>query len=165
MQDTVGAVKAGLLAEARAINVSGTRGVLDLAIELMGHKGRWSEVASEMATYVPRLTTAWCNRRGVRDVGWTADDLLVVVSQGLAPNAREVSVVAMENQPAAPMTKDDKGVWSVTVGPLAPAIYSYAFKVDGAQVTDPLNPRVKVWLVSNSMVEKSIARSWISSCT
>ena len=71
----------------------------------------------------------------------------------LAPKAQEVSVVAIENQPAAPMTRNADGVWSVTVGPLPPAIYSYAFKVDGAQVTDPMNPRVKVWLVSNSMVE------------
>jgi enterochelin esterase-like enzyme len=71
----------------------------------------------------------------------------------LAPKAAEVSVVSMEGQPPAPMTKDAQGLWSVTVGPLAPAIYSYMFNVDGATVTDPLNPRVKVWLVSNSMVE------------
>lgn len=70
-----------------------------------------------------------------------------------APEARDVSVVAVENHPPAPMTKDDRGVWSATIGPLSPAIYSYAFQVDGAIVTDPRNPRVKVWLVSNSMVE------------
>jgi enterochelin esterase family protein len=28
------------------------------------------------------------------------------------------------------MTKDDKGVWSITVGPLAPDIYSYNFNID-----------------------------------
>jgi enterochelin esterase-like enzyme len=70
-----------------------------------------------------------------------------------APEARAVSVVAMENQPDAAMTKGADGVWSATVGPLSPAIYSYAFRVDGATVTDPRNPKVKIWLVSNSMVE------------
>ncbi len=29
-----------------------TQGVLDLAIELMGKRNRWSEVAAEMGTYV-----------------------------------------------------------------------------------------------------------------
>jgi enterochelin esterase-like enzyme len=70
-----------------------------------------------------------------------------------APDARSVSVVAIETEPAAPMTKDASGIWSVTVGPLAPAIYSYAFQIDGATVTDPRNPNVKVWIQSNSMVE------------
>ena len=70
-----------------------------------------------------------------------------------APEAAAVTVVAVENHPPAPMTKSGEGVWSVTIGPLAPAIYSYAFQIGGATVTDPRNPRVKVWLTSNSMVE------------
>jgi enterochelin esterase-like enzyme len=70
-----------------------------------------------------------------------------------APDAKAVSVVAIETLPAAAMTKDDQGIWSVTVGPLPPAIYSYAFQIDGATVTDPRNPDVKVWIQSNSMVE------------
>ncbi len=51
------------------------------------------------------------------------------------------------------MAKGAEGVWTATVGPLPPAIYSYAFRVDGALVTDPRNPKVKIWLTSNSMVE------------
>jgi enterochelin esterase-like enzyme len=70
-----------------------------------------------------------------------------------APDAKAVSVVAIETLPPAPMTKDNAGIWSVTVGPLTPAIYSYAFLIDGAVVTDPRNPNVKVWIQSNSMVE------------
>jgi enterochelin esterase-like enzyme len=70
-----------------------------------------------------------------------------------APNAKAVSVVAIETLPPAPMTKDDKGIWTATVGPLPPAVYSYAFHIDGATVTDPRNPNVKVWIQSNSMVE------------
>lgn len=70
-----------------------------------------------------------------------------------APDATAVTVVAVENHAPAPMTKDADGVWSVTIGPLGPAIYSYAFRIGGATVTDPRNPNVKVWLTSNSMVE------------
>lgn len=70
-----------------------------------------------------------------------------------APDAKAVSVVAIETLPPAPMTKDAAGIWSVTLGPLPPAIYSYAFLIDGATVTDPRNPNVKVWIQSNSMVE------------
>jgi len=40
------------------------------------------------------------------------------------------------------MTKGEKGVWSATVGPLAPGAYRYTFTVDGAQVVDPKNTAV-----------------------
>jgi len=38
-----------------------------------------------------------------------------------------------------PMTKDDQGVWSTTVGPLSPQLYGYWFIVDGVRVNDPSN--------------------------
>lgn len=38
-----------------------------------------------------------------------------------------------------PMAKDDNGVWSTTVGPLPPQLYSYWFLVDGVRVLDPMN--------------------------
>src|SRR5205085_1645618 len=41
------------------------------------------------------------------------------------------------------LIKDDKGVWSVTVGPLTPDLYSYAFTVDGVKTVDPKNPMIK----------------------
>jgi enterochelin esterase family protein len=41
------------------------------------------------------------------------------------------------------MARDDQGVWSVTVGPLAPEVYSYSFTVDGFRSLDPGNPSVK----------------------
>jgi enterochelin esterase family protein len=58
--------------------------------------------------------------------------------------------------------KDHTGVWSATVGPLEPDIYSYTYEVNGATVTDPRNPDVKVWLQSNSMVTVpgAPARTW-----
>ena len=41
------------------------------------------------------------------------------------------------------MTKDEQGVWSVTVGPLEPDLYGYSFSVDGMAVTDPANAVLK----------------------
>jgi enterochelin esterase-like enzyme len=60
-----------------------------------------------------------------------------------APNAK--SVVAsgeLDGQPH-PLTKDENGVWSVTIGPLAPDIYTYAFNVDGVVALDPRNTNTK----------------------
>ena len=39
----------------------------------------------------------------------------------------------------AEMTEADGGVWTWTSGPLATELYSYAFNVDGLQMTDPSN--------------------------
>jgi enterochelin esterase-like enzyme len=41
------------------------------------------------------------------------------------------------------MTKDEQGVWSVTVGPLKPEMWGYTFSVDGARALDPRNPLTK----------------------
>ena len=49
-----------------------------------------------------------------------------------APTAAEVKVV-IDNKPSA-MTKDDKGVWSATVGPLKPDVYQYSYEIGGARV-------------------------------
>jgi len=40
------------------------------------------------------------------------------------------------------MTKQDDGVWQVTVGPVEPGAYRYNFNVDGISVLDPRNPNV-----------------------
>lgn len=37
------------------------------------------------------------------------------------------------------MTKDEAGLWSATVGPVAPGVYEYSFKVDGVDMIDPVN--------------------------
>ena len=42
-----------------------------------------------------------------------------------------------------PMTKGDNGVWTVTIGPLAPDIYTYSFNVDGVVALDPRNVNTK----------------------
>src|SRR5437870_4681910 len=62
-----------------------------------------------------------------------------------APQASEVSVGGdfVATPPAPRLTKDEKGVWSVTVGPLTPDLYSYSFTVDGVKTVDPKNPLIK----------------------
>jgi len=63
-----------------------------------------------------------------------------------APNAKQVGLNAQFAQGIQPMTKDSKGIWHVTVGPVNPEIYEYTFIVDGLHVVDPSNSWLKVWL-------------------
>ncbi|MCF2446915.1 esterase [Dyadobacter sp. CY345] len=58
----------------------------------------------------------------------------------LAPLAREVKLSGgLFGASNVPMVKDSIGIWSVTVGPVRPDIYSYNFVVDGVNVMDPAN--------------------------
>jgi enterochelin esterase family protein len=59
-----------------------------------------------------------------------------------APKAGEVRVSG-DFGGGGPLAKDERGVWSLTVGPLAPDFYSYTFNVDGVRTADPKNGRVK----------------------
>jgi enterochelin esterase-like enzyme len=60
-----------------------------------------------------------------------------------APAAQQVTVAGELDGKPHPMTKGPDGVWSVTVGPLEPDIYTYAFNVDGISALDPRNPNTK----------------------
>jgi enterochelin esterase family protein len=64
-----------------------------------------------------------------------------------APKASEVTVGG-DFGTQAKLTKDDNGVWSVTVGPLTPDYYSYSFVVDGVRTLDPKNPTIKQGIAS-----------------
>ncbi len=64
-----------------------------------------------------------------------------------APKADEVSVGGDFGR-GGKMTKDDRGVWSLTVGPLVPDFYSYTFVVDGVRTVDPKNAMIKQGLSS-----------------
>ncbi len=62
-----------------------------------------------------------------------------------APKATEAVLRFGEGAPQShPMTKGNDGVWSVTIGPIEPEIYTYFFLVDGAKMLDLANPMVKV---------------------
>jgi enterochelin esterase-like enzyme len=57
-----------------------------------------------------------------------------------APKASEVLFEGDWNGTTnLPMSKDDAGIWSITVGPLDPQLYGYWFIVDGVRTLDPSN--------------------------
>lgn len=63
-----------------------------------------------------------------------------------APNAREVTVSGdfwLEQSRTGKLVKDDQGVWSITIGPFFPDVYSYSFNVDGTSMPDPANGAIK----------------------
>jgi enterochelin esterase-like enzyme len=64
-----------------------------------------------------------------------------------APKADEV-VISGDFGARGKLTKDDQGVWSITVGPLTPDFYSYVFTVDGVRTVDPKNAAIKQGLTS-----------------
>jgi enterochelin esterase family protein len=68
-----------------------------------------------------------------------------VVLRFRAPDATRVDVVGEITRGAGPqaMTKDENGVWTATLGPLPPEIWSYNFRIQGINVPDPSNPAVK----------------------
>ena len=59
-----------------------------------------------------------------------------------APKADDVSVSG-DFGAGGKLTKDEQGIWSITVGPLTPDFYSYTFNVDGVRTVDPKNPMIK----------------------
>ena len=61
-----------------------------------------------------------------------------------APNAKEVTLIGELDGKTYPMTKNENGIWSVTIGPLAPDVYNYQFNADGVITMDPGNPSVKL---------------------
>ena len=71
----------------------------------------------------------------------------------LAPKATEVTLEGgwmPPNQPL-PLAKDDKGLWSVTIGPLNPTVYAYWFNLDGAAVLDQANQYIRTRSVKSSI--------------
>jgi enterochelin esterase family protein len=64
-----------------------------------------------------------------------------------APKASEVTLtgdwISQGLGEGGKLTKDDQGVWSITVGPLPADFYSYSFGVDGVRTVDPKNAMIK----------------------
>ena len=80
-----------------------------------------------------------------------------------APKASEASVL-FDWMPAGskgePMTKGSDGIFTATLGPLDPTVYVYWFNVDGLNIADPINPRVKLRArTSASLVEVPSAQA------
>jgi enterochelin esterase family protein len=64
----------------------------------------------------------------------------------LAPKASEVTVTGelLNGSQPTVMAKGEDGVWTATLGPVPPDVYTYAFNVDGVNTPDPRNPWVKL---------------------
>ena len=62
-----------------------------------------------------------------------------------APGAKQVGVNVQFQRGLQPMTRNEDGVWSVTLGPAKPDIYEYSLVVDGLEIVDPSNSWLKVW--------------------
>ena len=66
------------------------------------------------------------------------------------PKASEVILMGSPGileftQKPVPLEKDDKGVWSTTIGPVPPGFYTYGFAIDGGmRMPDPANPNLEV---------------------
>jgi enterochelin esterase family protein len=70
----------------------------------------------------------------------------------MAPRAKEVKLQTQFVAGQQNMTKDDQGLWSITLGPVEPDIYPYCFVVDGIQVADPKNS----WVFPNEGFQNSL---------
>jgi enterochelin esterase family protein len=80
-----------------------------------------------------------------------------------APNAQRVELVTDIDANVLPLTRSQEGLWSITTSPLPPALYAYAFSVDGVDQADPRNPWLKPNLLSNAsmvLVPGTPARPW-----
>ena len=70
----------------------------------------------------------------------------------VAPNAKIVVLQFEGEARFFAMQKNDHGVWSVTIGPLAPDFYGYSFVADGVTLIDPVNQLMKPNLLSTQSV-------------
>ena len=83
-----------------------------------------------------------------------------------APNATDVQLSGdwMGPTPPVPLIKDEKGVWTVTVGPLDPNIYTYGFLVNGVRTSDPSCRCTLAWAgrsaSSKFIVRGSVPEAW-----
>jgi len=83
-----------------------------------------------------------------------------------APKASEVvlmgspGILEFTKKPV-PLQKDEKGVWSTTIGPLPPGFYTYGFAIDGGlRMPDPANPDLEVRRYAVELSETIGRRVW-----
>src|SRR3954471_17240295 len=114
------------------------------------HASRFGVALLALATLAPSTSSAQGQRRSTPNDTLKSTEVSPdhkVTFRIYAPKASEVSVSGDFGQ-GGKMEKDDQGVWSVTVGPLAPDFYSYTFNVDGVRTVDPKNAMTKPGLNS-----------------
>jgi hypothetical protein len=83
-----------------------------------------------------------------------------VTFRPFAPKASEVvlmgspGILEIIKEPK-PLRRDDKGIWSLTVGPLPPGFYTYGYAIDGGlRMPDPSNPSLELrrWGPTSSFI-------------
>lgn len=114
------------------------------AVALMATMSLSAQQSWVNETHNPQANTEGLTPMGARVISPEVHDDHTVTFRLYAPNAQRVVVSGsmftggMEQRNAV-MTKDDKGVWSVTAGPFTPDVYTYTFNIDGLSVIDPSN--------------------------
>jgi enterochelin esterase-like enzyme len=94
------------------------------------------------------LATLAFAQRGPQPPAVTSPEVMAdrtVAFRIYAPNAQNVRVFGTDMPgmlQSGPMTKSEKGIWEIALGPVNPGAYRYNFVVDGATVLDPRNPSV-----------------------
>ena len=68
-----------------------------------------------------------------------------------APKAAEVTLTGEFLNDAKPFVRDPDGVWTITVGPIAPEVYHYNFTIDGVRIIDPANPQLKTGSTASTL--------------
>lgn len=109
-------------------SISAKNAVLSMALFLFGTGTMAQEMPSQQGPDIESPTISENNQ---------------VTFSVYAENADSVSLSGswMGFRESVEMQEDSEGIWSVTVGPLAPSMYHYNFIVDGVSAIDPENPR------------------------
>lgn len=61
-----------------------------------------------------------------------------------APRAHQVCIAVEDLDGVRLLQLGEKGIWSISLGPFEPEIYSYSFLVDGVRTVDPRNGHIKI---------------------
>ena len=113
----------------------------------MQHQARLAAVTGTLlATLAITAPLAGHAQRGGGAPAFTSPEVAAdrtVTLRLFAPNATSVVASGELDGKPHPLTKADNGVWSVSIGPLTPDIYTYAFNVDGVTALDPKNANIK----------------------
>ncbi len=98
-----------------------------------------------------RIQWGWASRMGKRIISPEVHTDRTVTFRVKAPNAQRVvlqsgpilNALGSADGSVGFNTVDDDGLWSLTVGPLPPDIYDYAFEIDGVAFIDSNCPGVQ----------------------
>jgi enterochelin esterase-like enzyme len=60
-----------------------------------------------------------------------------------ADNASSVELMFASDTVKHPFTRNEDGIWQITIGPVEPELYTYKLFVDGLHFIDPSNPEIQ----------------------